>query len=64
MSEKDPKNPLEELQNQLQDAMRNPQVISAFKKFSEVPPPQNKDEGEEPPAPESEASNRVKSGII
>ena len=58
MSEKDPKNPLEELQNQLQDAMRNPQVISAFKKFSEVPPPQNKDEGEEPPPPESEASDQ------
>ncbi len=39
MSEKDPNNPLEELQKQLQDAMRNPQVISAFKKFSDEPSP-------------------------
>ena len=51
MSEKDPKNPLEELQKQLQDAMRNPQVISAFKKFSEAPPPK-KEEEETPPASE------------
>ena len=32
----DPKNQLEELQNQLQDEMRNPQVISEFKKFNDV----------------------------
>jgi len=58
MSEKDPKNPLEELQNQLQDAMRNPQVISALKKFSEAPPPQNKEEGGESPPPDSENSDQ------
>ena len=34
MSEKEPKNPFEELQKQIQEALRNPQVTSAMRNFA------------------------------
>lgn len=47
MSEKEPKNPFEDLQKQLQDALRNPNISFAVQKPAETAPPEGDDESPE-----------------